>query len=262
MTYNEEQLKNLHNEFNKMDYRQAKLVSNLSRLSLSNPEAQELAKHGLMRRILILGRSIENVFTLIPPQQTRPQRVDKLKDAQINLQAFVFNVFGVLDNLAGIWVSECKIRGKRGKALSPMQIGLGVKCEIVRASLPEKLILFLTEHHAWIDFVEDYRHALGHRIPLYIPPSSIKVSDADKYRANESKIYAAQRDGRLEEAEQLQRQNSELEFFQGLATHSFREGASPFYFHSQMLADFATIEMLAGHFIAALQERSARKKTL
>lgn len=258
MTYNEDQLRNLHNEFAKLTSRQIDLISKLKALALSNPDARELTQHGLMRRILILGRCVENVFTAIPPEQRQPPPVDKLKDAQINLQAFVFNVFGVLDNLAGIWVSECEIRGKRGNPLSPMQIGLGVKCDIVRASLPEKLLLFLTEIQAWIDFVEDYRHALGHRIPLYIPPSSVKVSDADKYRANESKIFAAQRDGRLEEAEQLQRQNTELEFFQGLATHSFREGASPFYFHSQMLADFATIEKLAGHFIAALQERSAR----
>jgi hypothetical protein len=75
-------------------------------LNLSNPRAKEFATQGYPRRLKVMVRCMDNVFTTIPPdRETLPSR-DELSDATLNIQSFVFNVFGSIDNLAWIWVSE------------------------------------------------------------------------------------------------------------------------------------------------------------
>jgi hypothetical protein len=46
------------------------------------------------------------VFDLIPPELEDIPTDDEAKDAAIQVQAFVINVFGALDNLAWMWVFE------------------------------------------------------------------------------------------------------------------------------------------------------------
>lgn len=86
-----------------------------------------------MRRLGTLKRCIENVFTPIPPKTEHIPDRDVLRDAQINLQAFVANVYGAIDNLAWLWVYE---RGLR-PADAP-----GRKSENVRVSSRVQVRLF------------------------------------------------------------------------------------------------------------------------
>jgi hypothetical protein len=53
-----------------------------------------------------MARCIQNVFALIQPERQELPTVDELSDATINIQSFVFNSYGAIDNLAWIWVSE------------------------------------------------------------------------------------------------------------------------------------------------------------
>lgn len=48
-------------------------------------------------------------------------------DATAYVQAFLFNVFGALDNLAWIWVQEKDIRNNDGGQLKDTRVGLGKK---------------------------------------------------------------------------------------------------------------------------------------
>jgi hypothetical protein len=67
-------------------------------------QGAEYARHGYMRRLGTIKRCIENVFTLIPPQADEIPDRNVLHDAQINIQSFFANVYGAIDNLAGVWV--------------------------------------------------------------------------------------------------------------------------------------------------------------
>jgi hypothetical protein len=53
-----------------------------------------------------LRRCIDNVFRIIPPGAVKVPSKARLYDAQINIQAFVANVYGIVDNLTWIWVYE------------------------------------------------------------------------------------------------------------------------------------------------------------
>ena len=89
-------------------------------LRLTNESAHEYARHGFVRRLGTLKRCIENVYSIYPPERFDKPSRDECLDLAINLQSFVFNVFGCLDNLAWIWVNERAVRDKRGNTTVPV----------------------------------------------------------------------------------------------------------------------------------------------
>ncbi len=65
-----------------------------------NDSAKEHAVHGFARRLGTLVRCIDRVFEILPPDREDIPSRDEVVDATINIQAFVLNIFGCLDNLA------------------------------------------------------------------------------------------------------------------------------------------------------------------
>jgi hypothetical protein len=115
------------------------LVEHYTLLNLANSRAKEFATQGYPRRLKIIVRCMHNVFTLIPPdRETLPSR-DELSDATINIQSFVFNVFGSIDNLAWIWVCEKGQKRPDGTPIADIYVGLGPKNIAVRGLLSEGL---------------------------------------------------------------------------------------------------------------------------
>jgi hypothetical protein len=142
-------------------------------LRLANESAQEYARHGFLRRLGTLKRCIENVYSIYPPERFDKPSRDECLDLAINLQSFVFNVFGCLDNLAWIWVNERDLRDKRGKPLRAQQVGLRPGCETIRQSFSTEFQEYLITRDDWFGHLEDFRNALAHRIPLYVIPYTL-----------------------------------------------------------------------------------------
>jgi hypothetical protein len=136
-------------------------------------KAGEYARHGFARRIQTLCRCIENVFKIVPPNTARVPSKQRLHDAQINIQAAIANIYGCIDNLAWVWVYE---RGL-SKHVKPQQVGLRKHNVQVRASLSEDFQAHLDTLERWLEYLADYRHAVAHRIPLYIPPGGVRSKD-------------------------------------------------------------------------------------
>src|SRR5690242_19151030 len=69
---------------------------------------KEFAFQGFGRRMGIIARAIENVFTALPPECDREDVAagENIADAVIALHAFVINIVGCIDNLAWVWVCE------------------------------------------------------------------------------------------------------------------------------------------------------------
>ncbi len=235
------------------------LLTEFTTLGLKDPRAKEFATHGFARRIRIIERCIDNVFKLLPPSQRTPPTDDARLDAEINLQAFIFNVYGGLDNLAAIWAHERNVKNKNGKKLSPMLVGIGKKCEVLRASLPLNLQTHLGEMDGWLDYLENYRHALGHQIPLYIPPYIVPPQNEARHHAIDEEVWAAIRAHRFADAEKLEVERSSLAYFRAIALHSFEHGKPAIQFHPQMLVDFKTLESFARLFLSALQASKAER---
>lgn len=104
--FSKEHVTMLKNNYRTIPARCEKLSENFLVHNYSNAQAREYALHGFSRRLNTLDRCIENTFGILPPDLVGLPTREQLCDAAINVQAFIFNVFGSLDNLAWIWVRE------------------------------------------------------------------------------------------------------------------------------------------------------------
>ena len=199
--------------------------------------AWEYANQGFMRRVGTLRRCIENVFSLIPPETEKIPNRQVLYDAQINVQAFVANVYGSLDNLAWVWVYERELEIQRNR------VGLRVQNTELRGTLSEAFQRYLISRDEWMEHVIEYRDSLAHRIPLYIPPGGVPPRDIDAYNELSGRIREAlYLKWDPPEYERLSAEQEKLLIFQPMMTHSVKETTAHFPFHAQMIADFLTVE--------------------
>ena len=220
------------------------------------PRTDEYVKHGFLRRIGTMVRCIENVFTALPPSRGfDPPSRNNLVDAAINIQSFIFNIFGAIDNLGWIWVSENNLVREDGSPIPNGWIGLGPKNSYVRQSLPPELGKYVASMDEWFGNLENFRHSLAHRIPLYIPPYTMPPEKENEWRALENAIMVARKQRDFEKVEDLKASQLRLCKFKPLMLHSYSEGGRPIVFHAQLIADFMTIEELATKIFAALPTR-------
>jgi hypothetical protein len=209
------------------------------------PASSEYARHGFMRRVGTLLRCVENTFTILPPGRgDDPPTREELIDATINIQAFVFNVFGAIDNLAWIWVTETQLK-KDGASIPNAWVGFGPKNTFVRESLTQGFRSYLLSMDSWFDHLENFRHALAHRVPLYIPPYIVHPKREEEWRQFETKIMDAMRRGDAKAEEELKESQKALCKFRPWMIHSYSGGSRPVVFHAQLIADFMTVEEMA-----------------
>ena len=171
----------------------------------------------------------------------------------------MFNVFGGIDNLAWIWVCEKGHKRRDGTPILDIQVGLGPKSTSVRSTLSQDFQEYLRGLDAWFEHLSELRHALAHRIRLYIPPYVIASNDKPAYRELEAKMNEAIKQHKFEEYDRLSTEQMKLGRFRPWVQHSFEEGAKPVVFHPQMLADFNTIDELGHKMLEELRRSQPHK---
>lgn len=252
MCFSKLALKGLADDYAGLDAKLNKLVERYVGLQLTQPRAREFASQGLPRRLKTMARSIKNVFTLIPPEREQLPTAEELSDVTINIQAFLFNTYGAVDNLAWIWVSEKgQMRGD-GTRIPDTHVGLGPDNTSVRQTLSAEFQTYLTSLDEWLKFLANLRHALAHRIPLYIPPYVIQDADVAVYNELAEKMNAAIKAQDFSAYDALSAERLKLGRFQPWISQSFAEGAKPVVFHPQMLSDFNNIDELGGKMLTEL----------
>jgi hypothetical protein len=161
----------------------------------------------------------------------------------------LFNVFGALDNLAWIWVQEKDIKNEGGGQLKDTRVGLGKRYKEIRRTLSPEFNAYLNQENDWFNHLANFRHALAHRIPLYIPRYAI-VNDAEYQRLQALKdaLYADP-----DEFDRLTQEQMTHVQFQPVMRHSFSEKSRNIVFHPQLLSDFAMVEELGKRMLAELE---------
>lgn len=245
MTYSEEALENLMDRFMGLEGRCNNIVISYLEKEFTNERAREFVCHGLCRRLTLMTRCIARVFSVLPPDFREVPNSDMLHDVTVQLQAFAFNTFGCLDNLAHVWVLEKEVKKNNGDPLPLQWIGFSVNNKTLRDSLPDRFLDYLTEIDDWYQNLENFRHALAHRIPLYIPPGYLTEEQAAEYRNLQVCINEAIHQKDYATVDELEEAQTALLSFHPIATHSFGENASIVYFHAQMLNDIDTVQELA-----------------
>ena len=209
--------------------------------------AKEHAIHGFLRRLDTLRFCIDNIFSILPPDKTAFPSSFELMNVTVYLQAFVFNAFGCLDNLAWIWKNEKKLE------LNKKHVGLGKKYTSLRKSFSDQFNSYLTEMNDWFEHIENLRHALAHRIPLYIPPYVIKNSELKQYDRIQDLI--AEADKRFDSISRkiLETERLNISEFIPIMKHSFEENSPCIPFHKQIIVDYLTIGEIGDKILEELK---------
>jgi hypothetical protein len=258
-TYSREAVAQLFAELATIAPQRARLVEAFVAKNYTSPQATDHARHGFARHLGTLARCVENSFAILPPDFAGLPDLDRLADATIQIQAFTFNLVGALDNLAWMWVLETGITQRAGKPLPNQWVGLRRCHTCVRESFPTATQEYLTAFDKWFDYVEEFRHALAHRIPFYIPPYTVLNADAAAYQQSHEDIWQALRQGNWDAYTAAQSTQESLSVFKPWITHQSDEGPKCVYFHPQLLTDFKTIVDIAWTIMNAIpnQVRSA-----
>ncbi len=151
-----------------------------------------------------MAHCIHQFFDMFLADKEEIPSKEQIFDATV-IEAFLVNAFGCIDNLARIWVHEKPVKTVKGKPLPKGEIGLFVHHTRVRTSLSKGFQEYLETLNEWLTFMGNFRHALAHRIPLYIPPYAVRTQDEATYEEIEKKMIEASQRGELAEYERLPR---------------------------------------------------------
>jgi hypothetical protein len=248
--YNKEDLEKFSKSFSELNKKHDDLFLAVMALPLKTEQAEIYRRYGVMRRIRTLFYGINAVYEVIPPELDGVPETSKVIAAATQIQAFVLNVFGLMDNLAWVWIHEKQIKYK-DKEVPATMVGLGPKNEFTRSTFSMPFQEYLKSLDEWRNIQEEFRHSLAHRIPLYIPPYTVTRENTEKYEALELAMREAIKARQWDKYEALERDQANLSKFLPIILHS---PDKPFiYFHAQLLADFATVDELTRNFMKELE---------
>ena len=222
--YSKETIDLINSEFEGLERKYRSIMTRIVSLSqyeiLTQPQALKYATEGAGRRLKLVYKCIRNIFKIYPPERTSLLAEAELEEICINLHAFYMNAFGTLDNLAWIIAHERRISN------NVRRNDVGLYSDRFRKHLTPEFDAHLQSFTSWHgDFLKDYRDALAHRIPLYVPPYTVPTDDPE-----------------MQSFDLARKQNSI--FFLQCAD----ETPNPMKMHPQLLADFNTLENILRHF--------------
>lgn len=245
MAYDEENTILIKEKYDEIDHMYSELMHTLLsfRSKLTNKKASEYLMQGVSRRLNILTRCLHNIFRIFPIEKTDLLPKDDLTDLNINLHAFFVNISGLFDNLAWVFVYENNLFGdpKKGK-IDKNGVGL-FKKETQKHFKPEfNQYLKSDRTKSWYaEYTKNYRDALAHRIPLYVPPAALNDEETEEYILLQKQLDFTSPESNSRNNEILEKLNNMGQACL-LFTHSSNEECKPLYLHAQVIADFTTIE--------------------
>lgn len=216
--------------------------------SLKTAKAKTFLRYGVGRRMVTIQRCAHRIFEIFDMRTEKPLPSDVLDDVKIYLQAHIINVIGLLDNWAHVFVNE------RGANVPLQQIDLFKRA--TQAILPAEVVALLQSDDIdnWhTTYAKDYRNALAHRIPLYVPPAEWTPEDQKAYEDAEREEWDALRKGDIDRAQELRTKKAAIGRPSFVFFHAI-EGARPVYLHAQLVADAVTIRELSRACIKGVTE--------
>jgi hypothetical protein len=258
MYYSVEQIESLSHEF---DVVQSELQELLLSVVMAgevvlNAQAKEYLLHGVGRRTKVLRRCILNVFELFPLTRREPISSDDLDEVQINLHAFVMNLYGFFENSAWAFVLRHGLRDQIGDRKH-----IGLFLARTQQYLPDPLKTYMTSRtmalwHA--DYLKNYRDALAHRIPLYIPPAAFTPETGKRYSELEEAKAPAIRNHDWDVLDRIYAEQASLGTAYPAFLHSLDEnaGPKPVLLHPQMLCDAKTVLEFGNLFLKQWHQRT------
>lgn len=210
---------------------------------LRNERAREFIHHGVARRLEMLKRSMDNIFRLFPVRRIKILKRHNRLDVEVSLHAFLINIYGILENLALALGYENDLIGVKDKnKVHPRQANLFD--QRFQKLLHPVFAAYLHDHMTgwYSEYAKDYRDALAHRIPPYVPPSGLNKRQQLRFAEIEKELLSLTYEHDLDRIVALRDEQESLGTAMAAYVHSFSEKARIVGLHPQVLQDFLTIE--------------------
>jgi hypothetical protein len=245
------QLKNYQELFKQLDDLKMDYV-NLQLKNASNSKVTEYIMHGFLRRVGILEVCIAEVLKIFPFDLTKlpNNNGNSVGLLTIFLQAHIVNICGALDNLARIYnhIFDLQLT-KHDISLFKIENNKKEKCPLYQ-KLPDDLKQKIEKYRKWHDnYLQNYRHALMHRVPLYIPKA---ITHDGKWCYEEIQKKKQEIPNDISSKEilskmiSLEKDQEKLFLISNEMTHSYSEPESkPMKYREQMIADLLTLIVIA-----------------
>lgn len=149
--------------------------------------------------------------------------------------------------------STLRVRNKRGEPIGFQAIGLGQHNTAIRGKLSEAFQQYLVGKSDWFKQLTDFRDALAHRVPLFIPPYIISHESMEAYNALETEMNEAAINGDFETYNAKSIEQEALGKFQPIMLHSTVETEAFIAVHPQLLDDFAAVEEIGKKMLEELK---------
>jgi hypothetical protein len=224
--------------------------------ALQNTKSREYLDHGVGRRLSILRRSIEEIFALFPPWREHPLARETLADVQIYLHAFVINLYGIFDNWAWAFVLRHDLLTQIG-----YRTDVGLFKQKTQQFLPNALREYLVQNRIadWHEkYLKEFRDALVHRIPLYVPPATWSTEDRQLYEKLEDDKVACIRTQQWDRLDKVCLEQDRIGKACPVFMHEFSGelSARPLYLHPQLLCDGKAVVEFGKLYLATWHERA------
>jgi hypothetical protein len=203
---------------------------------LRQERAREHITYGAARRLLIIIKCVKNIFAIFPVRRTKLLTDAERTDLEISLHAFLIHVHGLPDNLAWAYILEREI------PMSPQHVGLFQRK--TREHFPIGLQAYLNGISNWHQvYAKNYRDALAHRIPPYVPPATWLPEHEQQFRDLHEQAEQAMRERNFELALQLDERKYDVGIIHPGFLHSFldQKACDPVLLHPQVIVDARTI---------------------
>ena len=264
VAFSEEVIKKLNYNYEESFENSYELFKKYTSKSFTNEKAEEFANIGFGSRLRMLARCVHNVYKICPLERIEKPTNEELYDLTINLQSFIFNAYGCLDNLAWIWVKEKEIKSSKGRELPNSKIGLlgkykngndkgEYKFKEVRESFSPEFLEYLKTMDDWFEDLENFRHALAHRIPPYVIPYILNKKDKKKQMELIDSYMNSIINNDSDKCKKIKNEIKSIGIFAPYLTHSYSEKSHKIIFHGQIIIDLKTIIEIAEKLLNELE---------
>ncbi|MBU2524917.1 hypothetical protein KKG71_07025 [Patescibacteria group bacterium] len=244
--FKNEDVQKINSDLLTLKERYLNLVTKIFRLSenLKEEKAKEYLFHGVARRLDVIERCVENIYSIFPLERETLLNREELKDVDINLHAFFINIFGLLDNLAWVLIHEKRLK------INKKSVGLYIDKAQACFEKEFRDYLNLDRMKKWHnEYLKNYRDALSHRIPLYVPPKTLTSEQKNHTDFIDKQLNDSIKLRDYNAMNKLHNQDDEIGSPCPFFIHSISEEESRYVvLHAQVITDFKTVEEIIDNF--------------
>lgn len=255
MTLTKEDVEKIIDGYSSIQYELNQLIIKIlplcNSLEKENKNAFDYCQYGLLRRIYLIKRCLENFLQIAPPANPYYLSHERRGDLNLFLHSFLLNISGAIDDLAWVWFYKRNIDQKEDVKKFRTKINLFGKG--FRKYLDRRIIVKCDELKKWHDHLKNFRDPTAHRVPPYIIPYTIDPKDNQKHYDLEKQLSLT-----TENNKQIiiQKELDKLRDYEPKYMHSYIEESNIVRFHPQNIADTRTLCVLTELVIECLANNS------